>query len=151
LLHYKGSHFLLKPLSTKVLLDHIADYLIYLSDTPSFWYTLNTSYDHQFHLSKRFGLSPRDYECLLAAANLAHHTKSGFTIKPKEWKILLHGHYFTIAAEGIDECKVEFDKKKMNIDAQIDNQQQTIKRVSFYVFRIGALSKLSIRRMKKAN
>ncbi len=64
---------------------------------------------------------------------------------------MLHGHYFTIAAEGIDECKVEFDKKKMNIDAQIDNQQQTIKRVSFYVFRIGALSKLSIRRMKKAN
>ena len=136
------------PLSTNVLLDHIANYLIYLSDTPSFWYTLNTSYDHQFHLSKQFGLSPRDYECLLAAANLAHHTKSGFTIKPKEWKIFLDGHYFTIAAEGIDECKVEFDKKKMNIDALINNQQQTTKRVSFYVLRIGALSKHSPRKIE---
>jgi hypothetical protein len=34
------------PLSTEVLLDHIADYLLFLSDAPLFWFTLNTSYDH---------------------------------------------------------------------------------------------------------
>jgi hypothetical protein len=34
------------PLSTEVLLDHIADYLLFLSDAPLFWFTLNTSYNH---------------------------------------------------------------------------------------------------------
>jgi hypothetical protein len=33
-------------LNTEVLLDHIANYLLFLSDAPSFWFTLNTSYDH---------------------------------------------------------------------------------------------------------
>jgi hypothetical protein len=35
-----------------------------------------------------------------------------------------------------------FDEK-MDIDAQINNQQQTTKRVAFYVLRIGVLSKHS--------
>jgi hypothetical protein len=35
--------FLIMLLSTEVLLDHIVDYLLFLSDTPSFWFTLNTS------------------------------------------------------------------------------------------------------------
>ncbi len=26
--------------------DHIADFLIFLSSAPSFWFSLNTSYDH---------------------------------------------------------------------------------------------------------
>jgi hypothetical protein len=73
-------------LSMVVLLDHIAEFLLFLSGAPLFWFTLNTSYNHGLHLSRRFSLSPHDYECLLAAANLAHYTKSGFTIKPKEWK-----------------------------------------------------------------
>ncbi len=34
------------PLSTEVLLDHIADYLLFLSDAPLFWFTLTTSYNH---------------------------------------------------------------------------------------------------------
>jgi hypothetical protein len=50
-------------------------------------------------------------------------------------------HYFTIKAEGIDECKVEFDKKKMNIDPQINNQQQMTMKVVFYALPIGVLSK----------
>jgi hypothetical protein len=33
-------------LSNEVLLDHIADYLLFLSNSPLFWFTLNTSYDH---------------------------------------------------------------------------------------------------------
>jgi len=97
-----------------VLLDHIAEFLLFLSDAPSFWFTVNTSYDHAFHLSRRFGLCPRDYECLLAATNLAHYTKSGnVAIKPMEWKTFLIGHYSTVV-EGIYKCKVELDKKKMD-------------------------------------
>ena len=32
-------------LSSKSILDHIADYLKFISDAQSFWFTLNTSYD----------------------------------------------------------------------------------------------------------
>jgi hypothetical protein len=55
------------PLSTEVLLDHIADYLLFLSDALLFWFTLNTSYDH-----------PRPLVLLwsshCAALLLSHHT-----------------------------------------------------------------------------
>ena len=60
------------------LLGHLAEHMLYLSTTPSFWYSLNSSYDHGFHLSHRLGMPPLDYERLLAAANLAHyHPKWG--------------------------------------------------------------------------
>jgi hypothetical protein len=32
-------------LSSESILDHIADYLKFISDAQSFWFTLNTSYD----------------------------------------------------------------------------------------------------------
>jgi hypothetical protein len=54
-------------LSLKVLLNHIADYLLLLSDAPSFLFTLNTSYDQAFNDSRQFGISPHDYEFLLVA------------------------------------------------------------------------------------
>jgi hypothetical protein len=115
-----------------ILLDHIAEFLLFFSDAPSFWFTLNTSYHHGLHLSRWFGLSPHDYECLLAAPNLAHYTKSGFTIKPKEWKMFLDGHYFTVE-EGIDDCKVELDKNKLCIERMNDRMQPGTKRSAFYV------------------
>jgi hypothetical protein len=31
--------------------------MVYLSTTSSFWFSLNSSYDHEFHLSKRLGMS----------------------------------------------------------------------------------------------
>ncbi len=34
------------PLSTEVVLDHIADYLLFLSYAPLFWFTLTTNYNH---------------------------------------------------------------------------------------------------------
>jgi hypothetical protein len=114
-----------------VLLDHIAEFLLFLSDAQSFWFTLNTSYNHGLHLSRWFGLSPCNYECLLATTNLAHYTKSGFTIKPKEWKMFFDGHYFAVV-EGIDECKVELDKKKLYIERMIDRTQLGTKRSEFY-------------------
>ncbi len=33
------------PLSSESVLDHIAEYLKFISDAQSFWFTLNTSYD----------------------------------------------------------------------------------------------------------
>ena len=89
-----------------------------------------------------FGLSSHDYECLLAAANLAHYTKSGFPIKPKEWKMFLNGHYFAVV-EGIDDCKVELDKKKLCIERMIDGMQPGTKRLAYYVLQIGVLDEVS--------
>jgi hypothetical protein len=40
-----GCHFLIMSLSMGVLLDHISEFLLFLSDAPLFWFTLNTSYD----------------------------------------------------------------------------------------------------------
>jgi hypothetical protein len=60
-------------------------------------------------------MSMQEYESLLAAANLAVYTKSGFVMKPKEWGILLGGHRFRLS-----ECNSEFDKEKFDIDALIN-------------------------------
>jgi hypothetical protein len=98
-----------------VLLDHIADFLIYLSGAPSFCFLLNTSYDHGCHLASRFQMSMQEYESLLAAATLAAYTKLGFVMKPKEWGIFLGGHCFRLS-----ECNIEFDKQKFDIDALIN-------------------------------
>jgi hypothetical protein len=68
------------------LLDHLANHLIYLSTATSFWYSLDLTYDNEFHLSKRLGISPQDNECLLVAAQLAHfHKKMG--LLPQEIEV----------------------------------------------------------------
>ncbi len=56
------------------LLDHLdlAEHNKYLSTASSFWFSVNSSYDHGCHLSKRMDMSPQDFEYLLVAANLAH-------------------------------------------------------------------------------
>jgi hypothetical protein len=69
--------------------------MIYLSTASSFWFSLDSSYDHEFHLSKRFGMIPHDYECILIAANQAErHRKFGFTIKLTLLNAFLNGHRF---------------------------------------------------------
>ena len=37
------------------LLDYLSEHMIFLSTTPSFWYSLNLSYDNGFHLSHCLG------------------------------------------------------------------------------------------------
>jgi len=61
-----------------ISLVHLADHLIYLSSSSSFWFGLNSSYNHDFHLSKQLGMTSKDYEYLLVAANLAHFHKKCF-------------------------------------------------------------------------
>ena len=81
------------------LLDHLTEYMIYLSTASSFWFSLDSIYDHEFHLSKRFSVSPQAHKYLLVAAHLAHfHTKWGFSIKKLKWNLFIEGHQFVFVA-----------------------------------------------------
>jgi len=123
-------------LSSEALLDHIADYLKYLSYAPSFWFTLNTSYDHGCHLANRFRLALNEYETLLIVAGLASVTRFGFQIKPKAWREFLGGHRFVV-----DDCAIEVD---IDIDAYINGTNPSqLNRRGFYVIRIGNKSEQS--------
>jgi hypothetical protein len=97
------------------LLDHLAEHMVYLSAASSFWFSINSSYDHDCHLSKRLGMTPQDYEYLLVAANLAQfHPKWVFSIKILKWKLFLKGHQFlTINCMGT----MEVSSKKLNLNA----------------------------------
>jgi hypothetical protein len=48
--------------SSQSILDHIAEMLQFISNTQSFWFTLDTSYNHGCHLANRFRLERKDYE-----------------------------------------------------------------------------------------
>ena len=50
------------------LLDHLAEHMVYLSTATSFWFSLDSSYDDEFHLSQRLGMSPQAYKSLFVAA-----------------------------------------------------------------------------------
>jgi hypothetical protein len=63
------------------LSDHIAEHMLFLSTPTSFWYSLNSSYDHGFHLLQWLDMTLQDYEYLFVAAILAHYQpKQDFTI-----------------------------------------------------------------------
>ena len=55
-------------LKVLTILDHIAEMLRFISNTQSFWFTLDTSYNHGWHLANRFRLESNDYEALLIVA-----------------------------------------------------------------------------------
>ena len=110
-----GLQILQMSLSSESILDHIADYLTFISIAHSFWFTLNMSYNHGYHLASRFCLEPNDYEVLLVVAGLASYTRLGFAIKPTAWRKFLGGHRF--AAHN---CAIELEQKKIDIDAYID-------------------------------
>jgi hypothetical protein len=77
--------------SSESILDHIAEMLRFISNTQSFWFTLDMSYDHGCHLASRFHLDPNDYEVLLIVAGLAHYTRFSFAMKPTAWWKFLGG------------------------------------------------------------
>ena len=60
-------------LSSEALLDHIADFLEFISSAQLFWFLLDTSYDQGCHLTNQFRLDPDadEYEALLIIAGLA--------------------------------------------------------------------------------
>ena len=68
-------------LSSEALLDHIANFLKFISSTQSYWFSLDTSYDHGCHLANCFRMDPNEYEALFIVAGLVLYTRFGFQIK----------------------------------------------------------------------
>ncbi len=66
-----GSQILQMSSSSESILDHIADYLKFISGAQSFWFMLNTSYNHDCHPTSRFRLELNNYKVLLVVASLA--------------------------------------------------------------------------------
>ena len=119
--------------SSQFNLDHITDFLKFISNTQSFWFTLDTSYNHGCHLANRFRLELNDYKVLLIVAGLASYTIFGFAVKPTAWSKFLRGHRF-----ASDDCEIELTSKMIDLDAYIDRTPPSwLKRKKFHVFRIG--------------
>ena len=78
-----GPHFVITSLNKESILAAIADLLIFLSGAKSYWYTLNTSHEHGFHLANRFGMTHEHYVALLVATDLARYVNGVLTIKIK--------------------------------------------------------------------
>ena len=66
--------------SNLTILDKIAKIFLLLSEAPSYWFALNTSCDHAFHLSKGLGMDEFDYKALLIAGKLARYKGGAFMI-----------------------------------------------------------------------
>jgi hypothetical protein len=79
--------------SNLTILDHIARFFILLSDATLYWFSLNTSCDHAFHLSKRLGMDESNYKVLLIAGNPAWYKGGTFINLAQEWKSFLFGHH----------------------------------------------------------
>ncbi len=126
-------------------LDHLANHLIHLSSSSSFLFSLNSSYDNEFHLSKRLGITPQDYKFLLVAADLAHFLKRwGFSIKMIKLKLFLEGHLFTtINCVGT----MEVNEKKVDLNAFMKGEPPK-HRERVYFIRIGVLHANSPRKIE---
>jgi hypothetical protein len=98
--------------SSESILDHIAEILGFISNTQSFWFMPNTSYDHGCHLTNCIRMDPNDYEVLFFVASLAHYTRFGFAMKPAAWRKFLGGHRF-----ACDDCEIDLDQKKIDLNA----------------------------------
>ena len=126
-------------LRSEALLDHIANFLKFISSTQSFWFSLDTSYNHGCHPASRFRLDPDEYEALLIVAGLASYTRFGFQIKASAWRKFLGGRRFVI-----DNCAIEFEQKKIDLDAYINGTPPSrLQRRKLYVVRIGNKSEQS--------
>ena len=126
------------------ILDHLAEYFLYLAAATSFWFSINSSYDHEFHLSRRFGMSPDDYECIMVAAKLAEHHKNwGFVINECQLKAFLSSHWFTTNST----VTFEVDTKKMDLNACINGVSAEC-RVKCHFLRIGILANHSPRKVE---
>jgi hypothetical protein len=103
-------------------LDH--NFLKFISSAQSFWFSLNTSYDHCCHLACHFRLDPNEYEVLLINAGLALYTRFGFQIKADAWRKFFGGRRFVA-----DDCPIKFDIN--------GTPPYWLKRKKFYIVRIG--------------
>ncbi len=98
-----GLLFLEMSLRCESILDHITNYLKFISEAQSFWFSLDTSYDHGCHLANQIQLEPQEYEVLLIVADLTSFTRFGFQVKLTAWKKFLSGLQFES-----DDCTIKF-------------------------------------------
>jgi hypothetical protein len=127
--------------SNLTTLDQIARFFILLSDAPSYWFTINTSCDHAFHLSKRLGMDKSDYKALLIAGNLARYKGGTFIIQANEWKSFLFGHHLFMDLPS-DRRAFQFDRKRI----ALEGKQQNLN-----VNQIGRISDMSTRNFESQN
>jgi hypothetical protein len=88
-------------------LDYIADFLKFISNTQSYWFSLDTSYNHGSHFANQIRLDPEEYKALLIVAGLALCTRFGFQIKATAWRKLIGGSQFVV-----DNCAIELRNRK---------------------------------------
>jgi hypothetical protein len=90
-------------------------------------------------------MTPKDYEYLLVAADLAHIDKRwGFSIKMMKWRLFLEGHRFTtINCDGT----FEVDVKKVDLNAFIQGESAK-HRENVHFIRIGVLHAKSPRKIE---
>ena len=69
--------------SSEALLDHKADFLKFISKAQSFWFSLDTSYNHGCYLANRFRLDPEEYEALLIVAGVVYKIWLAFKSRPR--------------------------------------------------------------------
>jgi hypothetical protein len=99
------------------ILDHIARFFILLSDAPSYWFSLNTSFDHAFHLSKRLCMDESNYKALLIAGKLARYKGGTFIIQARGFKSFLFGHHLFLDLPS-DRRAFQFDRKRIALDGK---------------------------------
>jgi hypothetical protein len=85
---------LIMSASKESILAAIANLLIFLSGANAYWYTLNTSHEHGFHLENRFGMTHERYVALLVAADLAKYVNGVLTSSYFSGKISYRGITF---------------------------------------------------------
>jgi hypothetical protein len=106
--------------SNLTTLDQIARFFILLSDAPLYWFTINTSCDYAFHLSKRLGMDESDYKALLIAGNLVRYKGGTFIIQANEWKSFLFGNHLFMDLPS-DRCAFQFARKWIALDGKRQN------------------------------
>jgi hypothetical protein len=102
--------------SSTTVLYQIARFFIFLSDAASYWYSLNKSWDDEFHLAKQFGMDKANYKVLLIAGNSATYRGESLCILADQWKSYLGGHHFSDLSP--DRPMFEFERKYVHINNQ---------------------------------
>jgi hypothetical protein len=126
--------------SSTAILDQIAKFIIYLSDAPSYWYSLNKSCNDEFHLARRFGMDRANFEALLIAGNLAKYKGNSLFILVDRWESFIRGHHFSDLSP--DFCAIEIERKNITINNQ---------REKFHVVCIGRIVDRTILKFEKQN
>jgi len=118
----------------------IAEFVVFLTGVTAFWFAINPNdHGHGFSLCSRFGMTQRDYEALLVAANLAVVDATGFRLLPQEWTQFIGSGHFIFLKD-----KPSLDKKRTELQAHVEGRtvsKDKKKRGTYHTIRIGREAK----------